>query len=314
MGLKAKKPSKNTPKKDGDSVQILGVKVNSTSTSSVLRKISQRIDGGEKTFVVTPNPEFLVYAQKHFWFKLILNKADIAIPDGIGLVWASRFLVLWSPTEILLSASDSLAKRCPLLKKLIGARKVKPHKIWWASHTGQEKVTSRPSVIKEKISGADLMEKLCALAAKKGWSVYLLGGAPGVALKSLTALKNRYPGLNGWVETGPKLETGNWKLETAEKWVEKINEKKPTFLFIAFGMGKQEKFIYDNWDKLNVKLAMGVGGAFDYLSGQIPRAPKWIQKLGFEWLYRLIRQPRRWRRQLSLLEFIWLVIKEKFSS
>jgi len=274
------KSSKTTPKKDGDSVQILGVRVNSTSTSSVLKKIGQGIDGGEKTFVVTPNPEFLVYAQKHFWFKLILNKADIAIPDGIGLVWASRLLAF------------------------------------------------RPLVT--RISGTDLMEKLCALAAKKGWSVYLLGGAPGVALKSLTALKNRYPGLNGWAETGPELNLspdtcppsasrrrGRGHLSPKQeiaRVVRRINLRKPDFLFIAFGMGKQEKFIWDNWGRLDVKLAMGVGGAFDYLSGQVPRAPKWVRNLGLEWLYRLFREPWRCKRQLKLIEFIWLVIKEKFSS
>lgn len=269
MGLKAKKPSKNTPKKDGDSVQILGVRVNSTPTSSVLRKIDQRIKRGEKTFVVTPNPEFLVFGQQNPWFRKILNSATIAIPDGIGLVWASRLLAF------------------------------------------------KPLVT--RISGTDLMEKLCALAAKNGWGVYLLGGAPGVALKSITALKNRYPGLNGWAKSGPELNLSPDTCHLSPKQeiarvVRRINLRKPDFLFIAFGMGKQEKFIYDNWDKLNVKLAMGVGGAFDYLSGQVPRAPKWVRNLGLEWLYRLLREPWRWRRQLALCKFIWLVIKEKFTS
>jgi N-acetylglucosaminyldiphosphoundecaprenol N-acetyl-beta-D-mannosaminyltransferase len=263
-----KKPSKTTLKKDGNSVEILGVRINSTELAEVLKKINQRIDHGLKTFVVTPNPEFLVYTQEHPWFKSILNQADLAIPDGIGLIWASRFL-----------ASRSL----------------------------------------KRISGTDLMEKLCALAVKKGWSVYLLGGASSVALKSLTALKNRYLGLNGWAESGPKLNLLpityylSPKQEIA-RVVRRINLRKPDFLFIAFGMGKQEKFIWDNWDKLNVKLAMGVGGAFDYLSSQVPRAPKWIQKIGFEWLYRLIQEPWRWRRQLALLKFIFLVFKQKLSN
>lgn len=243
--------------------QIGGITLNSTSQTRVLGKIAERIKKNKKTFVVTPNPEFIVYAHKHLWFKKILNQADFAIPDGIGLVWAGKIL-------------------------------------------GQP--------IKERISGTDLMEKLCQEAVKRNWSVYLLGAKPGVAKKTLEVLQKRYSGLKGWTESGPKLKIEKWNLKTAKDWVEKVNQKKPDLLFVGFGMGKQEKFIWDNWDKLDVRLAMGVGGAFDYLSGQIPRAPKWVQKIGLEWLFRLLREPWRWKRQLRLLEFIWLVIKEKLSS
>ncbi len=232
-----------------------------SSKARLLAELEKKISSRHKIFMVTPNPEFVVFAQANPWFKKILKQADLAIPDGVGLVWAS---------------------------KLLG------------------------SPIKERISGTDLMENLCQLAAKKGWSVYLFGGWPGVAQKALAVLKKRYPGLKGWAESGPKLEIGNWKLEIEEKWLKEINKKKPTFLFVAFGMGKQEKFIADNWPDLKVKLAMGVGGAFDYISGETPRAPNWLRKIGFEWLYRLIREPWRWRRQLALIRFGWLVVKEKF--
>jgi len=252
--------------------KIAEIYLTSTSLSKVLRALIKKINSGQRFFIVTLNPEFLVFAEANPWFKTILNKADIAIPDGTGLVWASKFL-------------------------------------------------GKP--IEERISGTDLMEELCKIAAEKRWTVYLLGGQPGVAKKTLDILKKRYPGLQGWAESGPKLEMpasrdsfgmGNWKLETTEKWIEKVNQKKPTFLFVAFGMGKQEKFIYDNWNKLNVKLAMGVGGAFDYIGGKIPRAPKWVQNTGFEWLFRLLRQPWRIRRQLALLRFIWLIFKERLLS
>ncbi|HSW97175.1 MAG TPA: WecB/TagA/CpsF family glycosyltransferase, partial [Candidatus Saccharimonadales bacterium] len=82
-------------------------------------------------------------------------------------------------------------------------------------------------------------------------------------------------------------------------------------LFVAFGFPKQEEWMFTNLSKVNVTVMMGVGGAFDYISGRVPRAPLWVQKLGFEWLFRLVRQPWRWKRQLALLEFIWLVMKEK---
>jgi len=272
MVTSVKNGQKDPYKKAGDTAKIVGITLNSTSKAQVLRKITSRLDRQEKTFIVTPNPEFLVFANRNPWFKKILNKADFTIPDGIGLVWAGKIL-------------------------------------------------GKP--IKERISGTDLMEELCRVAAEQDWCVYLLGGAPGVAKKALVSLRSCYPGLKGWAESGPRLELKSEILDHQEESVTlqpqdrirqivtEINQKSPTLLFVAFGMGKQEKFIGDNWQDLKVKIAMGVGGAFDYFSGEIPRPPAWSQNLGLEWFYRLIRQPWRWRRQLALIEFVWLVLKEK---
>jgi len=310
MVTSVKKGQKDPYKKAGDTAKIVGITLNSTSKAQVLRKITSRLDRQEKTFIVTPNPEFLVFANRNPWFKKILDKADLAIPDGIGLVWASRFLALRSPTKILLSASDSLAKKRPLLKETHRRSQGEASQNLWASRAQQDKVPTR-FTLQGRISGTDLMEKLCQVAAKQGWGVYLLGGRPGVAKKALMNLKSRSPGLKGWAESGPKLELAHWDSRGVKKWVGKINQKSPELLFVAFGMGKQEKFIGENWRDLKVKMAMGVGGAFDYLAGEIPRPPAWSQNLGLEWFYRLIRQPWRWRRQLALIEFVWLVLKEK---
>jgi N-acetylglucosaminyldiphosphoundecaprenol N-acetyl-beta-D-mannosaminyltransferase len=279
-------------KKDGNIFKILEIELISSSLEEVLGLIEQRIAKKQRTFVVTPNPEFLVFSREAPWFKRILIQSDIAIPDGVALLWAREVL-----------KKNSLFGRL-LIGFLTGLKVI-------FAGWGQKRV-----------NGTDLMEKLCQLAAGKGWGVYLLGGKPGIAQKTLEILQNRYPGLEGWVETGPKLEivprSGIWlrqrnsQLEIG-KLVEEINQKQPTFLFVAFGMGKQEKFIWDNWGKLNVRVAIGVGGAFDYLSSQVKRAPKWIQNMGFEWFYRLCREPRRWKRQLRLLEFIWLVLRGKSS-
>ncbi len=279
------------------------IDVVSSSKSQLLIEIEKKITSRHKIFIVTPNPEFIIFAKENPWFKAILKKADLAIPDGVGLVWASRFLARKENTS-----------------------EVK-HRL---RHEGTSEVEQGGESIKERISGTDLMQDLCRLAAKKGWTVYLLGGRTGVAKKALAVLKKRYPRLKGWAETGPTLEdtpgvkqglgpenTPGVKPSAGHlrggKWVERINQKSPTFLFVGMGMGKQEKFIADNWKKLDVKLAMGVGGAFDYLSGEIPRAPRWIRNLGLEWLYRLIREPWRWRRHLRLIKFVQLVVKEKLS-
>lgn len=263
-----KKSIRSTPKKAGSRAKILGVSLDSTSQALLLRKISQKIRVGKrKIFLVTPNPEFLVFAHNHPWFKKVLNKADFAIPDGVGLIWVS----------------DCLGHR---------------------------------PAIKERITGVDLMEKLCQEAAHHGWSVYFFGGEPGVAQETLVVLKKRYPRLKGWAESGPRIDLSittsrlSPQKEIAE-WVKRINSQRPDLLFVALGMGKQEKFIWDNWKRLDVKLAMGIGGAFNYLSGRVPRAPKWLRNIGLEWLYRLIRQPWRLRRQLRLLKFCFLVLREK---
>jgi len=254
-------------KKDLNIVKIASLDLISTPEKRLLAFLESRIVENRRTFVITPNPEFLVFARHNPWFESILKKADVAIPDGVGLVWASRIL-------------------------------------------GQP--------IRERISGTDLMEKLCQKAAKKKWSVYLIGGQLGVAKEALAVLKKHYPGLNGWAKSRTELELikGSWASEAkkeVKRAVKEINAKKPDLLFVAFGMGKQEKFIWDNWGKLKVKLAMGVGGAFDYISDTVPRAPKWMRKIGLEWLFRLFQQPWRWKRQLRLIEFVWLVIRERFS-
>lgn len=144
---------------------------------------------------------------------------------------------------------------------------------------------------KQRIPGINFMEELC----KKPLSIGLLGGKPGIADRVADRL----------LKLNPKL---NIKFVGSE-WPPRDPVEKMDILFVAFGHPKQEEWIYQNLDKLQVKAAMGVGGAFDYISGEISRAPWIVQFLGFEWLFRLIKQPWRWKRQLALLEFIKLVFK-----
>lgn len=257
--------TKNPKKMTGQTLQILGVRVTGTEIAEVLGVVRKKLARKEKFWIATPNPEMVVLAKRDPEFQRIINSADLAIPDGIGLVWAARIL------------GRTLPKR---------------------------------------VTGTDLMERLCQEGSKHGWSVYLIGGKPGVASAAAAKLKIKNSKLKIWAETGPALtlDAGRWTLDTKgkiKKIVEQINQKSPDLLFVAFGMGKQEKFIYDNLDKLNVKLAMVVGGAFDFISGSLTRAPLPVQKLGLEWLWRLIQEPWRIKRQLALGKFIFLVLKEK---
>lgn len=199
-----------------------------------------------KAFIITINPELIMLAQKDSEYEKVLKSADLAVADGVGILWAGKIIG----------------------KKFSG-----------------------------RIHGVDLVEKVSEAISKKPISVGFVGGHENVAQLTAECLSKKYPGL---------------KVAFAEKEWEDIKVKKSAdILFLALGSPKQEKWIYENLPKIDVKVAIGVGGAFDFISGQVRRAPKWMRKIGLEWLFRLIIQPWRWKRQLSLIKFVLLVIKEK---
>ena len=280
-----KKRPKSTTKKAGDTFKIFKIELLSSSYKELLGLIKQRIAQNQKTFITTPNPEFVVYAKEHPWFERLLIQSDIAIPDGVALIWAK----------------EVLHKKGFFLR------------LFWGFWTGLKIIFIGWG--QKRITGTDLTEKLCQLAAKNNWSIYFFGGKERErAPKALAKMQEKYPGLRGWANPGPKMVAlDSEKLilgPTAEikKSVEDINRKQPDFLFVALNMGKQEKFIADNWKDLKIRLGMGIGGAFNYLSGDVKRAPFWVQKIGFEWFYRLCQEPWRWKRQIALLKFIRLIL------
>ena len=213
---------------------ILGVKIDDVSLNEAIKKVERWLDDTKKRYIVTPNPEFLVTAYNDPEFKKILNNADLAIPDGVGL-------------------------------KLSG---------------GIECITP----------GIDLMEALIKMAEEKGAAVGFLGGRDKVAEETVKCLKEKYP-----------------KLRVSFISEEPENISSADVLFVAFGAPKQEKWIAENLNNIPVKVAMGVGGAFDFFSGRVPRAPFWVRKLGLEWLFRLAVQPWRINRQLALLKYLMLI-------
>ncbi|MDP3900702.1 MAG: WecB/TagA/CpsF family glycosyltransferase [bacterium] len=253
-------------------INILGVNVSTESKRDILNRISGFLSDNKPHYLVTPNPEFLLAAQKDEEFFFILNKADIAIPDGVGLTFAS-FLM---------------------------GKKIK------------------------RISGVDLMYDICALAEKESRSIFLLGGIDDTAKQAAKKLKEKFPRLKiAGAESG--LQMGEWKI-TDGRWIKgkeknnalikKINQAKPTIIFVGFGHSQQEKWMYhalifredsQTFDCLRdvpadgqalgrlqgVKLAMGVGGSLDFISGRIKRAPKFLRIIGLEWFWRLLQEPRK---------------------
>jgi len=160
--------------------------------------------------------------------------------------------------------------------------------------------------LKERISGVDLVEELSELAAKKGYSIYLFGAKRGVAEKAAKRLQSSYSGL----KVGG-AEDGYFTPQDEPKIIERIKKAKVDILLVALGIPRQEKWIRHYLQDLKVPVCIGVGGSFDVISGRLKRAPRWIQDWGFEWLYRLVQEPRRIGRNLSLLRFAFMVLKEK---
>ncbi len=231
-------------------INILGVKVSRVTYEYAIKVIEGFLTDEGKHQIVTPNPEFVVLAQSDHEFREILNRADLAIPDGVGLRMAAKFL-------------------------------------------------SNP--LPQTVTGTDLMLGLCDLASKKGYSVFLLGGRGGAAEAAAKRLKVLFANLN---------IVGTYE---GDSW-EEFEGKTVDFLFVAYGAPKQEKWIAWNLLKIPVKVAMGVGGAFDFITGRKKRAPGILRRLGLEWLWRLVQEPSRLRRILNAtVKFPLLVFWQKFN-
>ena len=237
---------------------LFGVGITNANQEDILKYILYSLKKKDKKYyVVTPNPEILVYANKNPHFKTILNNARLALCDGAGLLVAAKIL-------------------------------------------GKS--------LKTRTTGVDLMESLCKEIAKKPITVGFLGGRHQVAEKAAECLRKKYPGLTITFVAEEWNEDGFVQAQKGQ------GKKEIDLLFVAYGFPKQEEWMSKHLDALPIRVAMGVGGAFDYISGNVSRAPESIRKIGLEWLFRLIMQPWRIRRQVALPVFIWLVIKEKIAN
>ncbi|MGI6075140.1 MAG: WecB/TagA/CpsF family glycosyltransferase [Pyramidobacter sp.] len=160
----------------------------------------------------------------------------------------------------------------------------------------------------ERIAGIDFMDRLCRLAASEGIPVYLLGGRPGVARSAAEALQKAHPGLK---VTG--FYDGYFDRSYSDEIATHIRNSGAKILFAALGMPAQEKWLASQRDHLDGLLCVGVGGSFDVFAGALKRAPRFWQKMGCEWLYRLFQEPWRLKRDLKLFAFIAAVLREKFN-
>lgn len=255
-----------------DKITVLGIAFTKGSKKEILEYFWKKVKRSGKSFyIVTPNPEMVMKSREDKEFRDILNKAEIALVDGVGIVWAARFLGISALT---------------------------------------------------RVTGVDFMDRLCHDSVEKAATIGFLGGRNGVAEKTAKCLKERYPGLrvvfvsDEWGEEGFKKarkisesfgKTNGLDLENkSPQTIDHID-----ILFVAFGFPKQEKWMSGNLGKVPVKSMMGVGGAFDYISGDVKRAPEQVRRLGLEWLYRLVQEPWRAKRMLALPKFVLMVLQAR---
>ncbi len=262
--------------------QLFGFNIFNSSKKALLAEFDDLLVARRlpKTQVVfTPNPEQIVMAKHNQSFAENLQKADWLLPDGIGLIWAAALL------------------------KFFGKA---PHKI------------------RERIAGVEVVEYLLQKNLKTliiGGRDYVgsfegvltrtnrasLGGEAFEDLKSLKKIRNNLYWTEGYQEKTDILPVEEEALDKI------ITELKPDLVFVALGAPDQERWILEHYDLLQknqVKIAMAVGGSFDFLFFKVARAPQSWQKIGLEWLWRLMKQPWRGKRQLKLIEFIYLLIRE----
>ena len=168
----------------------------------------------------------------------------------------------------------------------------------WAS-----KQLGRP--LRQRVTGIDLVNSICEQSARKGWKLYILGSAPGVAATAAVNIRQKFPGCN-IVGT----HHGYFNAKEEKQIVAELLQLQPDVLFVALGAPKQEYWIAGHMAQLQIPVSMGIGGSMDVLSGNVKRAPRWMQKMSLEWLYRLLIQPTRFKRVLALPKFMLAVKKQ----
>jgi len=164
----------------------------------------------------------------------------------------------------------------------------------------------RGAALGERVTGVELIDRLCEQGAREGIAFYLLGGAPGVAQQAAEALQQRYNGLHI-----AGTHDGYFADSESANIAANIRESGAQVLFAGLGFPRQEFWIADRLRETGCGAGIGVGGSFDVICGNVRRAPRRWRKLGLEWLYRLLSEPRRWRRQLALPQFVALVAREQ---
>lgn len=235
-------------------VDIHGVLIDNVTMNEALEKVLGMLKSQTPQKIFTPNSEIIMQATRDPELKYILNSAELVVPDGAGVILASRIM---------------------------------------------------KNELKEKVSGIDLVKKILKNTEKRPTSFFMLGGRPGVAEKASVNILSDHPKArilgyrNGYFDENEVPEI-----------IKQINDSRAEILLVGLGAPKQEKWMHRYAGELNCKILMGVGGSIDIFAGTAKLAPEFMRKAGLEWLYRLIKEPKRAKRMLDLPRFILLTLKK----
>lgn len=234
-------------------IDILGLNFDNITMDEAIAIGEELLNVQGTSVCVTPNAEIAYEAKKDEEFCALLNRADLILPDGAGVVLAAKIL------------------KTPL---------------------------------KQKVAGIDFATNMLSVFAANGTKLYLLGSKPGVAETAAGKMKEKAPGLC-------ICGTADGYFSDESEVVRKINESGAEALFVCLGAPKQELFMDAHRNELNVRFMIGLGGTLDGFAGNVKRAPKWMIKLQLEWLYRLIKEPKRIGRMMRLPKYIFAAIGKR---
>lgn len=229
---------------------IMGLQFDNITMEEALDAAKALLQGEHAARVVTPNAEIAYEALHDENMRTLLNSAELMLPDGAGVVLASKIL------------------KTPL---------------------------------KQKVAGVDFADGLLGVLETTGQSLYLLGSKPGIGELAAQKMMQKHPKLRI-----AGIADGYFQDEAPV--IDKINASGADVLFVCLGAPKQEQFMARHQKALHVKLMAGLGGSLDSFAGTVKRAPKWMIRLNLEWLYRLIKEPKRFKRMLRLPKYLWAVV------
>lgn len=251
----------------------------------------QMLDEDQMHMIFTPNPEIMLVSEENPEYKKVLKTADWNLPDGNGLLWASVFL---EKTKKIKNMYLIILIFLQTYSYLLFNKK------------------ALQGVIPETVTGSGTFFQVHALFAKLKTPVFYFGGENGVEKKILTIMTERYPGLRAVGSCGGYPFRSP---EENEMILTSIEKAAPQVLFVALTFPKQETWIMQNRERLEragVRIAMGIGGTYDFAVGRIKRAPQWMQSMHIEWLWRMIQEPARMGRILrAVFYFPWVVLRKR---
>lgn len=237
-------------------VRVLNTPVDVVEMEAALEFVDFKVRAGESgNYIVAMNPEKTFAVKRDRSLGDFLDSASLLLPDGIGIVLASRFL--------------------------------------HGERMG-------------RLAGADLMEAICEDSASKGHRVFVYGSSEEVNRGAVAELRRRYPGIQIVGRSHGYLAR-----DAMDDLIAEINDSGADILMIGLGSPRQEHWMREYGPRVTARVCLGIGGSLDTIVGRVKRAPRFLQRTGLEWLYRLVREPRRARRQAVLPIFVWSVLQEK---